>query len=98
MGQAASYAPTFIRGILIVSEIKIQVARGFELNPGNHTQLRYVRSGGLHDIYFMHRGRDGWVVGGTMNPSPSTDRQYIEFNNFLPYKAGTYATNYIGIS
>jgi hypothetical protein len=24
-------------------------------------------------------GRGGWVVGGTMNPSPSTDRQYRDF-------------------
>jgi hypothetical protein len=27
-----------------------------------------------------------------MNPSLSTDRQYIDFNSVFQYKAGTYAT------
>jgi hypothetical protein len=31
------------------------------------------------------------VVLGTMNPSPSTDRQYIDFNMVFEYKVGTYA-------
>ena len=38
-----------------------------------------------------HGGRGGWVVGGTMNPSPSTDRQYINFDRVFRYKAGAYA-------
>ena len=49
------------------------------------------RAGGPHELCFMQRGRSGWVVGGTMNPSPSTDRQYVDFNRVYPYKAGTYA-------
>ena len=36
MDQAASNAPTFIGGNLIVSEIEVQVARDPELNLGNH--------------------------------------------------------------
>ena len=31
------------------------------------------------------------MVCGTMNPSPSTDRQYIYFNRVFLCKAGTYA-------
>ena len=32
------------------------------------------------------------MVLETMNPSPSTDCQYINFNRVFQYKAGTYAT------
>ena len=32
------------------------------------------------------------MVWGTMNPSPSMDRQYRDFNTVFVYKAGTYAT------
>jgi hypothetical protein len=35
------------------------------------------------DPCFLHRGRGGGVVGGTMNPSPSADRQYRDFNMVL---------------
>ena len=44
---------------------------------------------GPHDLCFLARGRGGWVVCETMNPSPSTYRQYIDFNRVFPYKAGT---------
>jgi hypothetical protein len=40
--QAASYAPTFIGGNLIVSEIEVQVARDPELNLGNHSEYTYM--------------------------------------------------------
>ncbi len=36
--------PTFMRGNLIVSEIDVQVARGFELNPDNHACMAVVDS------------------------------------------------------
>jgi hypothetical protein len=44
--------------------------------------------GGPHDLCFLTRW--GWVIWGTMNPSPSTDRRYIDFNMVFSYKAGTY--------
>ena len=47
-------------------------------------------AGDPDDLCVLHGGRGGWVVGGTMNPSPSTDRQYRDFNKVFLYKAGTY--------
>ena len=49
-------------------------------------------SGGPDDLCFQPLGRGGWVVWGIVNPSPSTDREYIDFNRVFQYKAGTYAT------
>ena len=37
--------PTFMRGILIVSEIEVQVARDPELNLGNHTGMVHALLG-----------------------------------------------------
>jgi hypothetical protein len=37
----------------------------------------------------------GWVVCGTMDPSPSTDRKYtrhVDFNMVFTYKGGTYVS------
>ena len=45
-----------------------------------------------HDLCFLTGYRGGCVVGGTTKPSPSTDRQYRDFNMVFLYKAGTYAT------
>ena len=47
-------------------------------------------SGGPHDLCILAGGRGGWMVGGTMNPSPSTDRQHRDFNRIFLYRAGTY--------
>ena len=48
--------PTFMRGILIVSEIKIQVARDPELNPGNHIKVRPYSSTQVEDRCKKKRG------------------------------------------
>ena len=48
-------------------------------------------AGDPHFLCVLAGGRGGWVVWGTMNPSPSTDRQYIDFNRVFQYKDGTYA-------
>jgi hypothetical protein len=59
-------------------------------------QYQHIPRGAPHDTCFLAGGRGGWVVDGTMNLSPSTDRQYRDFNiidsKILLYKAGTYAT------
>ena len=39
-----------------------------------------------HELCRLARGGGGWVVSGTMNPSPSTDRQYIDFGAFFNIK------------
>ena len=46
-------------------------------------------AGGPDDLCFLHGCRGGWE---TMDPSPPTDRQYIDFNSVFLYKTGTYAT------
>ena len=45
----------------------------------------HIRGPG-RSICVLARGRGGWVVWGTINPSPSTDRQYIDFNRVFLYK------------
>ena len=47
-------------------------------------------AGDPHDPCKMTGCWGGWVVWGTMNPSPSTDCQYIDFNTVLRFKAGAY--------
>ena len=37
---------------------------------------------GPDDVCVLAGGRGGWVVGGTMDPSPSTDRQYRDLVGF----------------
>ena len=44
---------------------------------------------GPDDLCFLHGCRGEWE---TMDPSPPTDRQYINFNSVFLYKAGTYVT------
>ena len=45
-------------------------------------------SGGSDDLRFPARGKakGGWAVYGTMNPTPSTYRQYIDFNTVFYVK------------
>jgi hypothetical protein len=45
-----------------------------------------------HDLCHLARGRSAWLVCGTMNPSPSTDYQYIYFKRVFLYRAGAYVT------
>ena len=54
--------------------------------------LRAWVPGDPDDPRFPPECRGGLVVCGTMNPSTSADRQYIDFNRVFLYKAGTYAT------
>jgi hypothetical protein len=43
-------------------------------------------------VFCTEVGVGGWMIGGTMNLSPSTDRQYKNFNMVFLYKASVYAT------
>ena len=42
-------------------------------------------------------GVGGWS-GGTINPSPSTDRQYIDFNNVFLLKGPVLGTGSLGVN
>ena len=56
------------------------------------SRFRLADAGDPHDLCFLARCSGGWWVDcGTMNPSPPTDRQYIDFDMFFICKAGTYA-------
>ena len=60
--------------------------------PRADIHTRSKPAGDPDNQYKMARGRGGWVVGGTMIPSPSTDRHYRDFNHIFQYIAGTYVT------